>query len=240
MESSLSTQLLTVHENHCLQIDSLLRNYTFDIALNETDDFLLVVRNRFFWGVHSAFQESILQVLSAELGPQQEIAEALGLKDRTSISKMIKSGTMDGTRITAAFYLYPDLLKKLPTRERAALYGFARATSFIKALVYDDMTIEGAMKPQDFSYLVGVLASSEWNRAILDPNHDVVRKLAKQIILERTISTVEPVLDARNREEQCVLKLQELKLAWGDFAVIALWAIPECIPEDSVNEGRIM
>jgi len=171
-------------------------------------------------------------------GSQQEIAEALGLKDRTSISHMLKSGAMDGIRITAAFYLYPGLLKRLPTPERAALYGFARATSFIKALVYDDMTIEGAMKPQDFSYLVGVLASSEWNTAILDHDHDVVRKLAKQIILERTISTVESVFDARNREEQYVLKLQELKLAWGDFAVIALWAIPECIPEDCVDEER--
>ena len=155
----------------------------------------------------------------------------------SSISKMIKSGTMDGIRITTAFYLYPDLLKRLPTRERAALYGFARATSFIKALFYGDTTIEGTMKPQDFSYLVGVLASSKWNTAILDRNHDIVRKLAKQIILERTISTVEPVFDARNREEQYVLKLQELKLAWGDFAVIALWAIPEYIPEDSVDKG---
>jgi hypothetical protein len=214
-----------------------LRNYKFDLPPKEIDDFHLVVRKRFILGVHSAFKESILQALGAELGPQQEIADALGLKDRTSISHMLNSGKMDGIRITTAFYLYPDLIKRLPTRERAALYGFARATSFIKALVYGDMTIEGTMKPQDFSYLVGVLASSEWSTAILDRDHDIVRKLAQQIILERTISTVEPVFDARNREEQYVLKLQELKLAWGDFAVIALWAIPEYIPEDSVDEG---
>jgi hypothetical protein len=237
MGSSLSTQLLTVYQNHCLQIDSLLRNYNFHLPPKEMDLFHSAVRNRFILGVHSAFNESILQALSEELGPQQEIAEALGLKNRTSISKMIKSGTMDGIRITTAFYLCPDLLKKLPTSERAALYGFARATSFIKALVYDDKRIERTMKPQDFSYLIGVLASSEWSTASLDRNHDNVRKLAKQIILERTISTVEPGFDVRNREEQYVLKLQDLKLAWGDFAVIALWAIPEYIPEDSVDEG---
>jgi hypothetical protein len=235
MGSSLSTQLLTVHDHHRAQVEGLLRTHALTSVLNKTDEFFLVVRKQFLLGVHTAFQESILRALREELGTQQEIAEALGLKDRTSISKMVKLGTMDGIRITAAAYLYPDVLTKLPSRERAALYGFARATSFIRALAYDDMPIDGEIKPQEFAYLVGVLASPEWNSAGSNPDPSIVRKLAKQIILERTISTDVPVFDARNREEQYVLKLQTLKAVWADFVVIALWAIPECIPEDSIE-----
>ncbi len=223
--------MITAYDRYRGQVDTRLKKHPVFPSPDEVDEFILVVRKRFFMGVHTAFQESILRVLSEQIGTQQEIADALGLKDRTSISKMISSGTIEGIRLTAAFYLVPDIISQLPTRERAALYGFARATSFIKALAYKDDSIEGAMKPQDFAYLVGVLASADWDKAARDTNPVPLRQVANQIVTERRISMLDPVFSSACREEQYVLKLQELKLNWGDFAVIALWAIPECIPE---------
>ena len=47
-------------------------------------------------------------------------------------------------------FRFPGLLQKLPPRELAALHGFARATSFLKALGRNNPSIEGTMTPQDF------------------------------------------------------------------------------------------
>jgi hypothetical protein len=236
MSSSLSTHMLLAYENHSSRADQVRKSYINDVELGDLDNFLLIVKNRFFLGVHSAFLEAILQMLTEELKTQQRIAEVLGLKDRTSISQMLRSGSIDGIRVTAALYQYPHLIKHLPTRERAALFGFARATSFIKAQAYKDMSIEGSMSPQDFSYLVGVLASHDWESAIRNPDPYVARRIATQIVQERGITAIRATRDDRRRPEQYVLTLQELWVNWADFAVLALWAIPECIPE--IDDGE--
>lgn len=216
----------TAHENHRTQAEALLQRHEIEVNLDELDDFMLVVQNEFFIGVHHAYREAILGALSEELGTQQHIAAALGLKDRSSISQMVRSGYMDGVRVTAALYGFPGI--PLPTREQAALFGFARATSVIKAAAYRDESIKGSMTAQDFSYLVGVLASEKWDAAIRDTSLENARELAMKIVDERTITTSPKV----SRAEQHVLMLQELWIKWGDFGVLALWAIPECIPED--------
>lgn len=233
MSCPLSTQMLTAYNNHESRGETLLRQSSIDLE-PELDDFLLVVRNRFFLGVHTAFQETILNALATELRTQQRMAEALGLKDRTSISQMIRSGTMDGIRVTAALYQYPERIT-LPTKQHAALAGFARATSFLRSLAYRDASIEGSMTPQDFSYLVGVLASNDWDSAVRDRDPNAIRNVATRVVKERRIGTLRRV-DDRQRPEQLVLMLQELSITWADFGVIALWAIPECIPGCDENE----
>ena len=224
--TNLSLQMLAANENHGTRAEGLMRRHGIEIDMDALDDFMLVVQNEFFVGVHHAYREAILTALSEELGTQQRIAAALGLKDRSSISQMVRSGTMDGIRVTAALYGFPEI--SLPTRELAALFGFARATSFIKAAAYGDQSIKGSMTAQEFSYLVGVLASDKWDSAMGDSNLDAARDFATEIIRERTIKTV----PTASRPEQHVLMLQELRFKWGDFGVLALWAIPECIPED--------
>jgi hypothetical protein len=217
------------YDTHRHRCDALLQEHCILTARDFPDDFLLHVHNSFFMGVHEAYQSSILEALTRELGTQQNIAEALGLKDRSSISQMLRSGTMDGIRVTAALYQCPTI--QLPTRELAALFGFARATSFIKSVAYRDRSIEGSMKPQDFSYLVGVLANDQWDRAIRDTDPTRARRLAEEIVNERTIARFGPVRKDGGRPEQLVLMLQGLWFAWADFAILSLWAIPECFPE---------
>ncbi len=238
MSYSLSASMITAYDNHRSRAAQVLKSYSTDAWLGDPDDFCLIVKKRFFLGVHSAFLEAILEALAKELKTQQRMAEALGLKDRTSISQMIRSGSIDGIRITAALYQYPDLIRHL-TRERAALFGFARATSFIKAQAYNDISIEGSMSPQDFSYLVGVLANNEWRSAITNPDPYVVRRIATQIVQERGITTIRAT-DERRRPEQYVLMLQELWGNWADFAGLALWTIPDCIPEVDTDKEAML
>lgn len=240
MSSLLSTHMLTAYDNHLSRADRVLKNYAIDGEFDDLDEFCLIVKKRFFLGVHNAFLEAILQALTRELKTQQRIAEALGLKDRTSISQMIRSGSIDGIRVTAALYQYPHLIDHLPTREKAALSGFARAISFIKALAYNDTSIEGSMSLQDFSYLVGVMANIGWESAIRNPDPNVVRGIAAQIVRERTITTILTPTTDRRRPEQYVLMLQELWINWVDFAILALWAIPDCIPEDDTGERAML
>ena len=240
MSSSLSAHMLTAYDNHISRANGVLNSYISVPSFADLDEFCLVIKKRFFLGVHNAFLEAILQALIKELKTQQRIAEALGLKDRTSISQMIRSGSIDGIRVTAAFYQYPYLIKHLPTQERAALFGFARAVSFIKAHAYNDASIEGSMSPQDFSYLVGVMANSEWASAIRNSDPQVARRVATQIIQERTITNILSSVSGRSRPEQYVLMLQELWVTWADFAVLALWAIPDCIPEGNAGNGEML
>jgi hypothetical protein len=234
--SSLGDQMLIAYEKQRKRGVLLMRKYGEEIAEGDLDDFVLAVRDRFIHGVHTAYLAEILRALKEELVTRQQMAEALGLGHRTTISKIIKSGTMSGVRLTAALNQYREIIN-IPSRDLCALYGFSRATSYIKAQAYDDTSIEGSMSPQDFSYLVGVLASGEWDAAIRahDPNEG--RRVAAQIVSERKLAAVGPVPRRRPRPEQYVLMLQELWMRWSDFAVIALWAIPDCIPEDK-RAGR--
>src|ERR1051326_1674563 len=140
MAGSLSREMLAAYDRSGARAKRIRQAHEDEPTFKDHDSFELKVRNRFLEGVHSAFSEEIIASLKRDLGTQQQIADALGLKDRTSISQMIRSGTMDGIRITAAFYQFSHILT-LPSRERAALYGFARATSYIKAEVYQDSSI---------------------------------------------------------------------------------------------------
>jgi hypothetical protein len=222
--SSLGSQMLSAHERQRSRAQLFMRGFVGDL-----DDFLYKVQKRFLDGVHNAYVDAVLPALSGELGTQQEMAEALGLKDRTSISQMKRSHSMDGVRLTAALHQYRELIE-FPSRELAALYGFARATSYIKALAVGEASIEGTMSPQDFALLTGVLASLEWEEAVRHPELDRARRLAAQIYCERAIDAGGPQPKRRMRPEECVLLLQQLQLRWGDSAAVALWSIPDRIP----------
>src|SRR5258708_2154220 len=135
MASSISAQMLAAYGRTRPWGDQVRKLHEKDPAFRDIDSLQFDARNRFLIGVHNALSKEIIDWLKQNVGAQQLIADALGLKDRTSISKMLRSGTMDGVRITAAVYQYGLSITR-QTRERAAFSGFARATSFIKARVY--------------------------------------------------------------------------------------------------------
>jgi len=237
MTTSPSGQMLVAYDNSRSRVVQIQRKCRNDAAFNDIEMFELQVRHRFLLGVHASFSDDILDSLGRDLGGQQQIAEALGLKDRTSISKMRRHGTMDGVRITAALHQFGHIIT-LPTRERAALHGFARATSYIKAQVHHDDSIEGSMSAQQFSNLVGVLASDEWDSAIRDTQPAVARAVAVRIVEERQIAT-----DRRTdeyRPEQCVLMLKELQDTWGNYGALAWCSIPDCIPTDDPGTEAVL
>jgi hypothetical protein len=232
--SPMSAELIDAYSHHRNRGSTLIERYAAGVLSDDDlDEFLRQVRSHFWKGVHLAFKNKILRTLTDDLGTQQDVAEALGLKDRTSISHMAKSDSMEGVRITTALYQYPEAI---PSRELAALFGFARATSFIKAQVMDDPEIEGTMSAQDFSYVVGALASERWEAALRDPDPAVARQVAQEIICERTVEGFEP--PRARRPENYVGILRERLALWADYAVAALCAIPECIPEDEEDAGR--
>jgi hypothetical protein len=227
--SIFTSQMLTAYEAHCGGAHELLKHYGIIPPKHTFDDFQFGVQQSFYEGVHEVYQTDILNMLTKKYGNQQNIAEHLGLKDHSSISRMKRYKRMDSLRFTTALYLNPDLT--LPSQERAALFGFARATSHVKAMAYGDPSFEGVMTAQDFSYLVGILASSEWYSAIQAKDYSIVRELAEQIIQERAIAVEGVIRNDGIRPEQFVLKLQDLWLSWADFGILALYAIPELIPE---------
>ncbi|MDQ3802716.1 MAG: hypothetical protein M3416_02535 [Acidobacteriota bacterium] len=234
MESSSIACLHIAYEQHSSSGRLVLREYISEEESEDFDELCLEVKNEFLAGAHTAYAKAVVKGLGKEMPGQQQQADALGLKDRTSISKMNNSGTIDGIRLTAALYLYPHLIDQR-TRDQAALYGYARATSFIKAWAYKDATIERSMSPQDFSYLIGVLASSEWDSALCDNNAAAARDVAARIVRERALTLAQALEGERRRGEQNVLMLQGLCERWADFAVAALWMIPEYIPTDNIQ-----
>ncbi len=234
MESSLRACLRIAYEQHGSFGRSMLRKYIPEEEFEDPNEFCLDVKNEFLAGAHTAYVKAIVKGLGREMPTQQQQADALGLKDRTSISKMNSSGTIDGIRFTAALYLYPHLIDQ-QTRERAALHGFARAISFIKAWAYKDATIERSMSPQDFSFVIGVLASREWEPALRDRNYYAAREVAARIVRERSLTPARVLEGEKRRGDQNVLMLQELRERWAEFAVAALWVIPEYIPTDDIQ-----
>jgi len=226
MSSSLGPAMITAFDTHSPKVETLLEKY----PICSPDDFKILLQDQFLRGVHASWTDSILKGLASQLGTQQDIAEALGLKDRTSVSQMKRSETMDGVRLTAALSLYPNLINT-PTTEMAILFGYSRATSYVKSLAYNDQAIQGSMKPQEFSYLVGVPSDDQWDSAIRHPNATEIRFIAKRIVTDWSLNKNDSFNNyLRCRPEQLVLMLQELFQKWADFGVITLCSIPEYIP----------
>src|SRR5215213_3850185 len=178
--STLSSQMMTAYEAHSGDVLALLKHYQIIPPKHPFDDFQFSVQQSFYEGVHEVYQIDILNMLTKKHRKQQNVAEVLGLKDRSSISQMKRYKRMGAVRFTSALYHNPDLT--LPSQERAALFGFARATSHVKAIAYADPSFEGTMTAQDFSYLTGILATSEWYSAVPAKDYSTARKLAEQII----------------------------------------------------------
>jgi hypothetical protein len=227
--NTLDCLMSTAYDSHRHEAEAILTRYQIVSRPEAVEDFQFGVLKSFNQGVHEAYKKVIQRTLKQKLGSQQSIAEALGLKDRSSISKMLHSNTMEGIRITTALHICPEM--QLPSSETAALYGFARATSHVKAVAWREPSLVGAMKPQNFADLLGLLANDQWDAAIRDPDLGKARMLAQQIAAERTIARGGAVHKDGRRQEQLVLMFQNLWWSWSEFAILALWAIPECIPE---------
>lgn len=235
--------LLAVYERHSSLGDELImRRYADEEDEAALDDFLFNVHNSFLNGVHTAHLHAVIRALMEKLGNQQSVAEALGLKHRTSISQMLRSQTIDGIRLTAALDQFRDIIK-LPPRSLSALYGFARATSFVRALDLKDASINGTLGPQEFSFLAGVLACDEFDEAVRHEDPAVGRMVAARIARERALvlpwPPPAPGKRPRLRPEQFVLPLVQLRDEWGTYAVVALAAIPECIPAEEDAEATL-
>jgi hypothetical protein len=225
--TTLSSQLTAAYRGFENQRRGLLRRYEKLSRDPDFDDFLSEVEQSFLDGVHEAYEVRIVSNLVDKSGGQQEAAEALGLRNRSSISQMIRSGSINGVRLTAALYAYPNQL--LPSREEATLFGLARATSHVKAVASKDVTFERKLKAQQFSYLLGLLTHPEWERAIRDRDEERARFLAEQIVEESVIAFSMAARRERNRREGRVLMLQNLWVHWADFGIITLCSLRDRI-----------
>lgn len=241
MSTPVCVQMLALYEKYsapaALRL-ALCKACGLDPEAYVAPGFEKLVRHRFLLGIHAAFQEVIMQELAEECDTQQEMADALGLDDRSNIPHMKRSRKIDGIRFTTALFRFPRLLQKLPPRELAALHGFARATSFLKSLGRNNPSIEGTMTPQDFSYLIGILSEPEWDAAIRSTDLLAARGLAAQIILDKTIGDINQNPYSTESPEQLVRILQELRNRWGPFAVLAILIISDDIPAD-VAHGEV-
>ena len=226
--SSLSSQMQTAHLVHSDQMAGLLRHYRIVPFKYDIDDLAYRVQQSFYEGVHEAYQHDILNTLSKGHPKQQDLADSLGLKNRSSISKMKRSKRIEAVRLTAVLYNNPTM--PLPSQERAALFGFARSTSYVKSIARQDPTIEGSMGPQDFSYLTGLLARDQWDSSLLDRDLSKARILAEQIVGELTISDAGPIRKDNIKPEHLVFMLDDIWSSWADFGILSLSVIPELIP----------
>jgi len=225
--SARSRQLMTAYLAHRNKSNGLVRRYK-NFPAPDTDDFQSGIQMSFLKGVLEAFQLTVESNMAERFGTQQDVAEVMGLKNHSSISHMNRSGSINGLRFAAALYAYPN--QPLPSPELSALFGFARATSHVKAVALQNTSFERALVAQEFSYLVGLLAHSDWESAICDRDDEKARVVAEQIIKERSISLLQPSRKKKANREGGAIMLQTLWANWADFAVITLCNIPERIP----------
>jgi hypothetical protein len=219
---------MTAYLAHRNKSDGLVRRYE-NLPAPDIDDFQSEIQVSFLKGILEALQLTVESNMAERFGTQQEMAEVLGLKNHSSISHMNRSGSINGLRLAAALYAYPN--QPLPPPELSALFGFARATSHVKAVALQDTSFERALKGQEFSYLVGLLAHSDWESAVCDPDEEKARVVAEQIIKERAIPLLQPSRKKKASREGGAIMLQTLWANWVDFAVITLCNIPERIPD---------
>jgi hypothetical protein len=226
--SARSRQLMTAYLAHRNKSGGLVRRYE-NLPATDIDDFQSEIQMSFLKGILEALQLTVESNMTERFGTQQEVAEVMGLKNHSSISHMNRSGSINGLRLAAAFYAYPN--QPLPPPELSALFGFARATSHVKAVALHDTSYERALKAQEFSYLVGLLTHSNWESAVCDPDEEKARVVTDQIIKERAIPLLQPSRKKKASREGGTIMLQTLWANWADFAVITLCNIPERIPD---------
>jgi hypothetical protein len=226
--SARSHQLMTAYLAHRNKSDGIVRRYE-NLPAPDIDDFQSEIQMSFLKGVLEALQLTVESNMAERFGTQQEVAEVMGLKNHSSISHMNRSGSINGLRLAAALFAYPN--QPLPLPELSALFGFARATSHVKAVALQDTCFERALKAPEFSYLVGVLAHSDWESAVCDRDEEKARVVAEQIIKERAIPLLQPSQKKKASREGGAIMLQTLWANWADFAVITLCNIPERIPD---------
>src|ERR1700755_1497972 len=219
--------------------EGLLREYSGARDDAELDAFYDLVRDHFNSGVHAAIVHAIVRALIDKYGNQQAAAEALGLRHRTSITKMLRSETIEGKRLTCALNICRNYIEQ-PSPELCTLYGFSRATAYVKARTLRDANIEKKMTPQEFSLTLGILESDEWDSALRSRDPEEARRVAEKLVRERAIEVQWPRPPKRGRpplrREQCVIALRRISDEWSPYAVVALTAIPDCIPEDEEGE----
>lgn len=235
MVSDVSAQMLAAHRRATSLARDVQRHHQTHPAFIDIDEFQHELKNEFFKGVHASFSIDLVKWLRANVGFQQQIADSLGLKDRTSVSQMLRAGKIDGTRITAIAYQY-GLSITIAARGKAAYAGFARATSIVKAKLYPNDEIVRTMSSQDFADLTGVFASDEWEDAIRSHDPAVARAVAVKIIDESELGESGKNRSRRYRAEQCVMLLKDVEDTWGDSGAVTLCLLSDCIP--TFDSGR--
>src|SRR5436853_6860132 len=124
MATSMNAQMLAACAKTHSRASKLQKQHAWHRAFSDIDGFQHEVKNEFLLGVHGEYVKDVINQLRKNVGAQQKIADALGLKDRTSISQMLRSGKIDGVRLTAAFHQC-GLVFGATTRDRATYSGFA-------------------------------------------------------------------------------------------------------------------
>lgn len=229
MNMEFSSRLSSVVNNNHAQATPLLERMNLIPERYSMEKVQHMLQRQFLAGVEGSLVDAILDGLSTPYPTQQDLAEILGYKDRTSISKIKVSGSMDGARIALAL-IFLDQHIKLPTKKTAALFGYAQATSYLKSLVFSNSAFEKSMRAQEFSFLIGILENNIWDTARRSSDPKEARLVANQIISEWCIDKDTSDYYSAHRPEQLVQLLKEIYNTWGEYGIVTLCSIPELIP----------
>jgi len=191
---------------------------------DERDDVELQTRRAFVRGVNAAYHEAAFRFLKSRGLSQQQIADELGKKDRTSISKSMKSKRIDGETLTWLMTQYPDF--RLPSRPRAFAYGYASAVTYFRTRCEQDCGAgDDRLQPEQFECLLGLFSSADWLKASVERRAQRKREVEEQVFAEIKRSWNSPI------SIKSVLGMMQLVSEWGKPFLL-------CIDMISIAEGE--
>jgi hypothetical protein len=193
-------------------VESILPQYNRDILQMlaecnlKSDDaretFSRSVKRKFMEGIHRAFADKALAFLVDTFGTDAKIAEALGLKDRTSISHMRKNRRIEGSILT---FIIREFRLAMPSDDVCDKSGYVAAVPYVRKAQRRGDSDGDEFDLEYLECLLRVLSNKSWREAqrsknanrcenigisILDEVHKCIQKpwrVRSVPVLEQTI-----------------------------------------------------
>lgn len=187
-----------------------------------TDDareyFARGVRRKFMEGIHHVFADTVLGFLDSEFNSDAEIAESLGLKDRTSISHMRKNRRIDGPILTYVLREFGGKLA-LPSAEVCDKGGYLFAVPNIRKVRIRDENCGDDFSLEDLECLLQTLPCRAWREAQRDLDMGRIRRVGKNLL-----DTVHDTVDKPWRVKS-VPVLEQTLSEWREPFLLCAWIV---------------
>jgi hypothetical protein len=185
----------------------------------QRDEIEFDVKRAFICGVNSAYCEAALRFLNGRYKSQQDIADELGKRDRTSISKMESSKRIDGNTLSWMLTRFADF--RIPSKSHALVVGYAAAISILRELCGQwDGHPDEALSGEQFECLLRLFSNADWLQASVARNRERKTEVEERVLrqLKRGWNRPFPVRNVHG--------LRQIVQEWARYFLICIDMIP--------------